>query len=285
MRKILLALCLAHSLILAGCVAKKPDIAPRGEHWPAPTSQGAVYYQPRLMASQDMARKALADVAPLLGVPGRRDSAAVTHSATPDILVLERAWTQHEFQPAEEPHWCRGLMWDCPIPPDVSVMVRKTDKAVIDLHTLKNLRLFDDGRLEIVHDGQTTTVSVADPSAQTLLADALFTLGSPRGYVHPAQVHYRAHNLTPKQAEDLDLSGGVLITDVAVGGPAWNAGLRHADVALSLDGLPATPSLLDRAFAGDAPVAVAALRWHKEGKRPRLVTEMLALTILPAPNP
>ncbi len=68
------------------------------------------------------------------------------------------------------------------------------------------------------------------------VADKLIT----QGFVRHARLGIRAGDLTPSIARQfgLDVTQGVLISDVEPGGPAATAGLRSGDVVTSLDGEP-----------------------------------------------
>jgi serine protease Do len=74
--------------------------------------------------------------------------------------------------------------------------------------------------------------------------------------------------LTPDAAErlGLPLSQGLLVTDVAAGGPADRAGLRRGDIVLEVDRRPVMDlSTLQRALA-DVPVGDAVLVYvHRPG--------------------
>lgn len=70
------------------------------------------------------------------------------------------------------------------------------------------------------------------------VADKLIT----QGFVRHARLGIRAGDLTPSIARQfgLDVTQGVLISDVEAGGPAATAGLRSGDVVISLDAEPVT---------------------------------------------
>jgi S1-C subfamily serine protease len=90
--------------------------------------------------------------------------------------------------------------------------------------------------------------------------------------------------LAPDTAERLGLSfsQGLLVTDVAAGGPADRAGLRRGDVILEVDRKPVQDALGLQKALGAVPAGRSVLVWvHRPGAEAR--NQFLVLEREPRP--
>jgi Do/DeqQ family serine protease len=116
----------------------------------------------------------------------------------------------------------------------------------------------------VIRDGtsQRLSVRVAEmPSEDTTVAEADVD-ATPDGF------GLQAEPLAPDTAERLGLSGGhgLLVTDVATGGPADRAGLRRGDVILEVDRKPVQDALALQKALSAVPTGRSVLVWvHRAG--------------------
>ncbi|MEF2143917.1 MAG: PDZ domain-containing protein [Desulfovibrionaceae bacterium] len=277
---------------LTACATqRKAQPVPLGPEWPAQAIPGRVWLQPRLMASPEAARRALADLGPRLSVPGRQGSSVLPRFLRSDLLAFDLSWTQteqREWRPAVE---YRRPCWDvdCDEPNYLAVMVRvrKNATEVLPLDQMDGLRAQVRGNEQVVsirHEkGRTTEMAVPDAQSRTLLVDALFTLAMAHGANPSEQEDLLFQDLTPEQARILGQPGGVLVLGTALGGPAEQAGLAYPDVILRLDNTPATAALLRSALKNAAPLHLAVLRWSPGQDGAGLTKEQRAAVLVPAP--
>ncbi|MGE4292460.1 MAG: hypothetical protein AB7E32_09645 [Desulfovibrio sp.] len=300
------------SALLAACLPKAaPEPLAPGPEWTAERDPGRLDWQPRRMAGDEAARRALADVAPLLHVPGRTNSTVRVRFATPDLLVFETAWTEYEWRSPVIRRW-PGIPHDpfcdpfCEeeVGPPVRVALPRNSALVLPLGEINDIRLYRlatrdasgadslEWRVRVFHEnGRLTELAAAEPRSSILLADALFTLSTARGATRPSRALPQFADLTPAQAALLEIPGGVLVLSWPLSPDAVESALSLAwpDVILQADGQPATAALLERLLTEsgtqNSPLRLKGLRWglYKNSPKPRTRVFDLDLTLPDSP--
>jgi hypothetical protein len=214
--------------LLFGCLPKTaPEPLPLGPEWPSEIDPGRVAWQPRSMAGTEAARRALADTAPLLRVPGRPESRVEVVFSTPRLLTFRLGWTEYEWRTPVIERWPVGLcMPFCEeeAGPPQRVAVRRGSALVLPLDRVDDIRLHhvlaeapgggqsEEWQVRVQHEaGRVTELAAPDRRTQTLLADALFTLSRALGGATPSTPEPLFTDLTPAQATILGVPGGALV--------------------------------------------------------------------------
>ena len=263
-RPVLPAAVLAILFLLGGCATIVP---PRDRiQWPDNALAGIVEYRPQAMKSPSVARTTLLRMAGSLFV----DDLPVEEIDVDDARLIAtavrrtsayrkvRVWDRDcpggiECWDEEDAYWLPKVTTSRPI------------RSVAVFRDIRQLLLSADGTVTVIMDGGArSAIRAADQDGAQRLADAINTLCRAVG-VHPdTGPDALFEPLTAQQAAALDLdptAGGMLVTGVREDGAAARAGLRHLDVVLRVNDVPATEDNLSLPAPDGQPTSLDVLRW------------------------